>query len=127
LAYGLADSPLAQLAWNLEWFDDYGHRIGAIPDETILDNVTATWLTGTGGSSGRLYREAAASWGQEAEWCPVPTGLAVFPGDSTARGLAEREHNVVRFTEYEVGGHFAALEVPELITEDLRAFFRTVR
>jgi hypothetical protein len=123
LAYGLVDSPVGQLAWNLEWFDDYEHHVGSIADGTILDSVTITWLTATAGSSGRLYREAAASWSQQVEWCPVPTGLAVFPGDSTARVLAEREHNVVHFAEYETGGHFAALQTPELLAADLRTFF----
>ncbi len=123
LAYGLVDSPVGQLAWNLEWFDEYGHQVGAIPDDTILDTVTLTWLTGTAGSSGRLYREAAAVWGQKVEYCAVPTGLAVFQGDSTARALAEREHNVVHFTEYETGGHFAALQTPDLLASDLRKFF----
>jgi pimeloyl-ACP methyl ester carboxylesterase len=123
LAYGLVDSPTGQLAWNLEWFDDYGHHVGAIPDNTILDNVTTTWLTGTAGSSGRLYREAAASWGQQVQYCEVPTGLAVFRGDSTARALAERELNVVHFTEYETGGHFAALQTPDLLASDLLKFF----
>jgi pimeloyl-ACP methyl ester carboxylesterase len=123
LAYGLADSPTGQLAWNLEWFDDYGHHVNAIPDDTILDNVTLTWLTGTAGSSGRLYREAGASWGQQVEYCAVPTGLVVFRGDSTARALAERELNVVHFTEYETGGHFAALQTPDLLSSDLLKFF----
>jgi pimeloyl-ACP methyl ester carboxylesterase len=124
LAYALADSPVGQLAWNLEWFDDYGHHVGAIDDTLILDNVTLTWLTGTAGSSARLYKEAAAIWAQPVEFCPVPTALAVFPGDSTSRVLAERQHRIVRFTEYETGGHFAALQTPDLLARDLQAFFR---
>ncbi|MEU4192127.1 epoxide hydrolase family protein [Kribbella sp. NPDC026611] len=123
LSYALNDSPVGQLAWNLEWFDDYGHRVGAISNDRILDSVTLTWLTGTGGSSGRIYREALDSWNASAEYCPVPTGLAVFPGDSTVRRLVEREFDVVHYTEFERGGHFAALEVPELVVEDLQAFF----
>jgi pimeloyl-ACP methyl ester carboxylesterase len=124
LAYALADSPVGQLAWNLEWFDDYGHHVGAIDDTLILDNVTLTWLTGTTGSSARLYKESAAVWAEPAEFCPVPTALALFPGDSTSRVLAERQHRVVRFTEYEAGGHFAALQTPDLLARDLQAFFR---
>jgi pimeloyl-ACP methyl ester carboxylesterase len=127
LAYGLADSPVGQLAWNLEWFDDYGHHVGAIEDDKILDSVTLTWLTGTAGSSARLYKEGAAVWGQPVEFCPVPTGLAVFRGDSTSRVLAERQHRVVHFTEYEVGGHFAALQTPDLLAKDLQDFFHSVR
>src|SRR5207253_10600619 len=120
LAYALLDSPVGQLAWNLEWYDDYGHREGAISNDQILDSVTLTWLTGTAGSQARLYREAQSSWGAHAEHCAVPTGLAVFPNDSTVRKLVEREFDVVHYTEFDRGGHFAALEVPELVVEDLR-------
>jgi len=123
LAYALTDSPVGQLAWNLEWYDDYGHREGAIGNDQILDAVTLTWLTGTAGSSGRIYREAAQSWGAETKHCPVPTGLAVFPGDSTVRRLAEREFDVVHYTEFDRGGHFAALEAPDLVAGDLQDFF----
>jgi pimeloyl-ACP methyl ester carboxylesterase len=124
LAYALVDSPVGQLAWNLEWYDDYGHRVGAIGNDQILDTVTLTWLTGTAGSQARLYREAHSSWSAEVAYSPVPTGLAVFPGDTTVRGLAAREHNVLHFQEFDRGGHFAALEVPELVIEDLQAFFK---
>jgi epoxide hydrolase len=123
IAYSLLDSPVGQLAWNLEWFDDYGHREGAIGNDHILDTVTLTWLTRTAGSQARLYREAAAAWGAQVSHCPVPTGLAVFPNDSTVRRLVEREFDVVHYTEFDRGGHFAALEVPGLVIEDLRAFF----
>ncbi|HEY0695655.1 MAG TPA: epoxide hydrolase [Kribbella sp.] len=127
LAYGLVDSPVGQLAWNLEWFDDYGHHVGAIDPDIILDNVTVTWLTATAGSSARLYREGASSWGQQVSRSGVPTGLAVFPRDTTVRRLAEREHNVVHFTEYDTGGHFATLQTPDLLTADLRTFFHKLR
>ena len=123
LAYALVDSPVGQLAWNLEWYDDYGHRIGAIGNDRILDSVTLTWLTRTAGSSGRIYREGQDSWSAEVEYCPVPTGLAVFPGDSTVRKLVEREFNVVHHTEFDRGGHFAALEAPDLVIRDLQDFF----
>jgi pimeloyl-ACP methyl ester carboxylesterase len=123
LAYGLTDSPVGQLAWNLEWYDDYGHRVGAISNDRVLDSVTLTWLTRTNGSAARIYRESQDSWTAETTYCPVPTGLAVFPGDSTVRRLAEREFDVVHYTEFDRGGHFAALEVPELVAEDLREFF----
>ncbi|MEV5965480.1 epoxide hydrolase family protein [Kribbella sp. NPDC051952] len=123
LAYALNDSPVGQLAWNLEWYDDYGNKVGAISNDQILDSVTLTWLTRTAGSSGRIYREAQDSWGAEVDYCPVPTELAVFPGDSTVRKLVERELNVVHYNEFDRGGHFAALEAPDLVIEDLHAFF----
>jgi pimeloyl-ACP methyl ester carboxylesterase len=123
LTYALVDSPVGQLAWNLEWYDDYGHREGAVSNDQVLDTVTLTWLTRTAGSQARLYREALASWGAAVEYCAVPTGLAVFPNDSTVRRLVEREFDVVHYSEFDRGGHFAALEVPELVAEDLRNFF----
>jgi hypothetical protein len=58
---------------------------------------------------------------------PVVADAAVFPGDITLRPLAERDHNLVRWTEYQQGGHFPALEVPELLVEDVRTFFRGLR
>jgi epoxide hydrolase len=124
---GLPDSPAGQLAWCLEWFDDYGQHPGTLNDDSILTNVSLYWLTGTAGSAARLYKEAAASWGRKVRRSTVPTGVAVFPGDSTVRTFAEREHNVVRWTEYDRGGHFAAMQAPDLLVEDIRAFFRQVR
>ncbi len=61
--------------------------------------------------------------GAEADYCEVPTGLAVFPGDSTVRKLVEREFNVVHYNEFDRGGHFAALEAPDLVIGDLQDFF----
>ena len=80
-------------------------------------------MTRTGGSSGRIYREAQSSWTAEVEYCAVPTGLAVFPGDSSVRKLVERELNVVHYNEFDRGGHFAALEAPDLVIGDLQDFF----
>jgi pimeloyl-ACP methyl ester carboxylesterase len=127
LAYALVDSPVGQLAWNTEWFDGYGHHVGAVDRDDILTNVALYWLTGTAGSSARLYKEAASSWGRKVERCAVPTGMAVFPGDSTIRTFAEREHDIVHWSEFDRGGHFAALQAPDLLVDDVRAFFRRVR
>jgi pimeloyl-ACP methyl ester carboxylesterase len=127
LAYGLVDSPAGQLAWNTEWFDDYGYGVGRIDRQAILTNVTLYWLTGTAGSAARLYREGAASWGKKVEKSAVPTGMAVFPGDSTIRRFAEREHTIVHWSEFDRGGHFAALQAPDLLIGDVREFFRLVR
>jgi epoxide hydrolase len=57
----------------------------------------------------------------------VPTAVAVFPGDGTARGIAERQHNLVRWTEFGRGGHFAALQAPDLLVDAVRAFVRDLR
>ena len=127
LAYALDDSPVGLLAWNLEWFDDYGEHPASIPADAILTSVALYWLTHTGGSSGRIYKEAAASWGRPTPRSPVPTAVAVFPGDSTVRAFAERDHNVTRWTRFDRGGHFAALQAPGLLVGDVREFFRDLR
>jgi len=62
-----------------------------------------------------------------AQGLAVPTGVAVFPMDVTIRPIAERSHNIVRWTEFDRGGHFAAMEVPELLVGDVREFFRPLR
>jgi pimeloyl-ACP methyl ester carboxylesterase len=126
LAYALTDSPLCLLAWNLEWFVDYdpSHTTQVpIDRDAILTNVTIHWLTRTAGSAARLYKEAGDAFFGGA-WTDVPTAVAVFPGDGTIRSLAERIHNVVRWTEYDRGGHFASLQAPDLLIEDIRAFRR---
>jgi len=87
------------------------------------------WLTGTAGSSARYYRDSAAAWGEPEPPSPVPTAVAVFPRDIAIpiRRLAETNHNIVRWTEFDRGGHFAAMEEPDLIIGDLRAFLRDFR
>ena len=85
------------------------------------------WLTGTATSSARLYREGRASWGQPAQRSDVPAGVAVFPGDFGIRTIAERENNVIHWSEFGRGGHFAAMEAPDLLVGDVRAFFRRLR
>jgi pimeloyl-ACP methyl ester carboxylesterase len=81
------------------------------------------WLTGTAGSAARIYYEGARTWGQVQTRSLVPTGVAVFPNDLTIRPLAERDHNVVHWAEFSHGGHFAAMEAPDLLVDDMREFF----
>jgi hypothetical protein len=129
LAYALTDSPLGLLAWNLEWFVDYdptASEQAPIDRDAILTNVTICWLTATAGSSARLYKEAGDAF-SGGEPSGVPTAVAVFPGDAAIRTLAERSHHVVRWTEYDRGGHFASLQAPDLLVEDIRAFGRELR
>lgn len=131
LAYALDDSPAGQLAWNLEWFVDWDPTAtdqSPIGRDAILTDVTSFWLTRTAGSAARLYREStAATWGRRAAPSGVPTAVAVFPGDRAVRGLAELSHTVTRWTTYDRGGHFAALQAPDLLVADLRAFFAGLR
>lgn len=124
LAYSLLDSPLGLLAWNLEWFVDYDPARTVqtpVDRDAILTDVTICWLTGTAGSSARLYKESGTAFfgGRRTA---TPTAVAVFPGDGTVRALAERHNTVVRWTRYPRGGHFASLQAPDLLLDDVRAF-----
>jgi pimeloyl-ACP methyl ester carboxylesterase len=133
LAYGLTDSPAGQLAWITEKFGEWTD--GGLPDEAVdrdqlLTNVMLYWVTRTAGSSARLYYEAARSrsWGPPAR-SAAPTGVAVFPREIAppVRRLAEMSNNIVHWSEFDRGGHFAAMEVPDLLTGDVRDFFRQLR
>ncbi|GAA1562860.1 hypothetical protein GCM10009789_14920 [Kribbella sancticallisti] len=85
------------------------------------------WLTGTAGSAARIYYERAHAdyWGDPIEPSGTPTALADFAAENfiPLRHIAERTNNIVRWTHYPRGGHFAAMELPELLVADIRAFF----
>jgi pimeloyl-ACP methyl ester carboxylesterase len=132
LAYALTDSPAGQLAWIVEKFKDWTDPAAELPEDAvdrdrILTNVTLYWLTATAGSSANLYYEGAQAWGGAQEPSPVPTGVAVFPGDLAARRVAERANNIVHWSEFDRGGHFAAMEAPDLLVRDVREFFHPYR
>ena len=133
-AFGLSDSPAGLAAWIVEklraWSDCSGEVERRFTKDEILTNVTLYWLTGTIGSSMRMYRaNAAIPPAQLARRVEVPSGFSVFQGDIVRppRAWLERTANVVRVTEPERGGHFAPFEEPELYAEELRAFFRPYR
>ena len=132
LAYGLTDSPAGQLAWIAEKFGAWtdGGLPGAVDRDQLLTNVTLYWLTGTAGSSARLYYETARSraWGPAAR-STVPTGVAVFPREIAPpiRRFAEQTETIVHWSEFDRGGHFAAMEEPDLLVGDVRDFFRPLR
>ncbi|HVW43073.1 MAG TPA: epoxide hydrolase [Amycolatopsis sp.] len=129
LSYALTDSPVGQLAWIVEkfreWTDSTDVPEDAVDRDQMLTNVMFYWLTGTGGSSARLYKEASPVFTSTPEPSPTPTGVAVFPRDLTLpiRRLAEPFNTITHWTEFDRGGHFAAMEQPELLTGDLRKFF----
>jgi len=130
VAFGLTDSPVGLLGWIVDKFREWtGPRGGeglpedAVSRDRMLTDVMLYWLTDTAASSARIYYEAVhtASW----DFKPgtVPTGVAVFAQDVAIRRYAEGGHNIVRWTEFDRGGHFAAMEVPELLVGDVREFF----
>jgi pimeloyl-ACP methyl ester carboxylesterase len=128
LAYALTDSPVGQLAWIAEKFAEWTDPASSIDRDHLLTNVTLYWLTRTAGSAARLYYERAHApyRGQPPEPSTTPTALAVFPHENfvALRHLAERYDRIVRWTEYDRGGHFAALENPDALVTDIRAFYR---
>jgi pimeloyl-ACP methyl ester carboxylesterase len=135
LAYGLTDSPVGQLAWIIEKFKEWIDPVAALPEgaigrDHILTNVSLNWFSGTAGSSANLYYETLHEPAAKKRKVrnKVPTGVAVsLTQDVTIRRWAEGENNIVHWTEFERGGHFAALEVPELLVDDMRKFFRKIR
>ncbi|MGW2841788.1 epoxide hydrolase family protein [Streptomyces sp. NPDC001493] len=133
-AVGLNDSPAGLAAWIVEklrgWSDCGGDVERSFTKDEILTNVTLYWLTGTIGSSMRMYgANAAIPPAQHARRVEVPSGFSLFAGDVVRppRAWLERTANVVRVTEPARGGHFAAFEEPDLYAEELRAFFRPYR
>jgi microsomal epoxide hydrolase len=130
LAYGLHDSPIGQLAWIVEkfkeWTDSSDVPEDAVDRDQLLTNVMLYWLTGTAGSSARLYRESAAARGVPPKPSATPTGMAVFPHDLGLmnRRLVEGSNNITHWSEFDRGGHFPAMEEPDLLVADIRKFFR---
>jgi epoxide hydrolase len=126
LGYGLVDSPVAQLAWNTELFFGFeGEGVESVDRETYLTHVSIYWLTATGASAANFYLEdARTGGGYREERNETPTGVAVFPWDyRSVRSFAERANNIVHWTQMERGGHFAAMDAPDLLVADIRKFF----
>ena len=146
IGYALLDSPVALAAWMLDHdTDSYykiarafvdGEPVGNLTRETIVDNITLYWLTGTAASTARSYWEdgralaAALASGQPPPPVSVPVGFTAFPGEiwATPRSWAEAVYpDLAYFNEVDRGGHFAAWEEPQLFSEELRATFASLR
>lgn len=131
LAYALTDSAVGQLAWIVEKFKEWTNPDAALPEDAVdrdrmLTNVSLYWYTRTARSSANQYYE---TFHDPSLFAPKPrstaaTAVAVFPGDVTIRRFAERTDTITRWSEYDRGGHFAAMEAPDLLVADLRSFFR---
>jgi microsomal epoxide hydrolase len=126
LGYGLTDSPAGLAGWIIEkfraWSDCGGDLERSFTKDRLLDNLSVYWLTGTINSSIRLYHESVGH--RRPFTVTVPTGHSSFPGEifRPPRAWAERFYNIVRWSQPARGGHFAAMEVPEIFVEELRAF-----
>jgi pimeloyl-ACP methyl ester carboxylesterase len=130
IAHALTDSPAGLLAWIVDKFQDWTNPAAALPEDAvdrnrILTDVSIYWFTATAGSAAHTYYER---FNDPSMWVPkerssVPTAVAVFPTDVAVRPFADKVHNVVRWSEFSRGGHFAALEAPDLLAADIRDFF----
>lgn len=130
LGFGLVDSPAAVLAWNAELFFGFeGEGARFVDRDKYLTHASIYWFTATGGSAANIYYEDAQSGGGYREdWNATPTGVSVFPWDfRSVRSFAERGNNIVYWREMPKGGHFAAVDVPELFVEEMTRFFGQVR
>jgi microsomal epoxide hydrolase len=134
VTYGLTDSPAAQAAWIVEKFrawTDCGGDIGsAFSYDQLLTNISIYWLTRTANSSARYYFENTGPGRQQPPpVSAVPCGYAEFPGEhfKMPRAYAEGRLNLVSWRTMERGGHFAAMQVPEIYLDEVRRFFRDYR
>ena len=144
LGYALNDSPVGQLAWIVDKFQAWTDPAAETPDEAVdrdqlLTNVSVYWFTGSGASSAhgtyegmRAFREMVAQQSRapanrEAGPAGPPLGVAVFAADTTIRSVMDPHGQVEHWSEFDRGGHFAAMEVPDLLIGDLRIFFRRHR
>ncbi len=141
LGYGLADSPVGQLAWVVEklwaWTDCDGDPYNIFSREQLLDNASVYWFTSTGASSARLYWESAGPIAAEgSSMVPgmgavtVPTACSIFPKEirRPSRRWAEQRFRDIRWwSEPARGGHFAAFEQPAVFVDEVRSAFRVLR
>lgn len=123
IAAGLSDSPVAQLAYS-ELFNSFGNGTSLVPLDAILTEVSVSWFANASAGMSRAYRENAIAE-EEPRVSGARTGVAVFKDDfQTIKVFAERDNsNIVHWSRFEQGGHYAALEVPELVVGDIRSFF----
>ena len=133
MGVALNDSPAGLLAWIVEkfraWSDCDGQPETVFTRDQLITNVMTYWVTQTITSSARLYWELMHAETAAPEFVDAPTGIARYPKEMFRfpRAWVERRYNVTYWAEMPRGGHFAAMEQPELFVDDLRSFFRTVR
>ena len=129
IAAALTDSPIGQLAWIVEKFQTWTNPASNTPDEAVdrdqlLTNVSLYWFTRSGATAARFLSEAAHS---NLDWVSpsgVPSGWVVFNTEPIMRRFMDPQHQMAYWNEHSEGGHFAAMEEPKLLVDDLRAFFR---
>ncbi|MFE7813000.1 epoxide hydrolase family protein [Streptomyces sp. NPDC057433] len=134
IGYSLADSPAGLAAWIYTLFQDVtdsdGNPEAVVPRDEILDDIMMYWLPNAGPSSARLYWEARQEPGGVPGPNPTPAGFSIFPGEAvqaSRRWIERRYSNVLHYRRLDHGGHFAALEQPAVLTDEIRATFRSLR
>ncbi|AWB94750.1 epoxide hydrolase [Agromyces badenianii] len=127
VAVGLSDSPIGLLAYS-ELFNSFGNGTALVTLEQIITEVSVTWFANAAAGMSRSYLDNARAEA-EPQVNAAPTGVAVFRDDfQTIKVFAARDNsNIVHWSRFETGGHYAALEVPELVAGDIRAFFAGLR
>ncbi len=136
LGYGLADSPIGQMAWVVEKFymwtdcerEGTKHPENVLTRDELLDNVMMYWLNNAGASSARLYWESFDNANMDP--ITIAVGCSIFPHEifrSSRRWAEKRFSNLIHWNELEHGGHFAALEQPELFIDEVRTCFKALR
>ena len=130
LGYGLADSPIGQAAWILEkfyqWMDCNGLPENVVSMDELLDNVMLYWLTDSAASSARIYWESFGDSALREQPVSVPSAISMFPKEifkASERWAAKRFTNIKYYNQLTSGGHFAALEQPEVFVSELRKAF----
>jgi epoxide hydrolase len=129
----LADSPVAQLAWIVDKFRAWTHPLEAAPEDVVgldflLANASLYWFTASAGSAAYVGYAQNEQWGEEPASSGVPTAVICFAHDIGIRRFVEDAHNITRWTDVEDrGGHFAALEEPDILVADVREFLRGLR
>lgn len=132
MGYLLNDSPAGQLAWIAEKFKFWTGTGEKLPEESVdldrlLTNISLYWFTMSGATAADFLctnMHAQRDWGRPSF---APVGMAVFGARSAARAIQDPEHKLAHWSEFTEGGHFPAMEVPELLAGDLRRFFRGLR
>ena len=131
IAYSLTDSPVGQLAWIVENFKEWTDQEAELPEDAVdldqlLTNVSIYWFTGTGASAARFLYETAHSteWGAPGK---APQGWAVFAAQPFVRAMMDPDHEIEHWSEFNRGGHFPAMEVPDFLVGDIREFCRGLR
>ncbi|GHA44666.1 hydrolase [Streptomyces tauricus] len=134
IGYSLADSPVGLAARIYTLFQDVtdseGNPEAVVPRDEILDDIMMYWLPNAGPSSARLYWEARREPGDVPEPNPTPAGFSIFPGEAvqaSRRWIEQRYSHVLHYRRLDRGGHFAALEQPAVLTDEIRTTFRSLR